>query len=119
VDNGTIQVQGWSASDNPPYTYAVPTSDYVVMPSGKLTSDSAAMQSYVVEMDYERADNIGDTGTVAFLTRVSQLLQNPSSLGANVVNGGTQTRIETGSGKLVDVVSQTQMILYPRPQGER
>jgi len=83
VNNGNIQMQGWSPSGTAPWTYAVPTSEYVVMVENKLTTDPANLQNYVVEMDYERADNIGAAGTVAFLTQVSQLLQNTSSLGPN------------------------------------
>jgi len=83
VNNGTIQMQGWSPSGNQPWTYALPVNEYVVMPPNKLTTDPAKMQSYTVEMDYERADHISDSGTVAFLTQVSQLLQNTSSLGPN------------------------------------
>ena len=82
VNNGAIQMQGWSPSGNEPWTYALPVSEYGHAPN-KLTTDPAKMQSYTVEMDYERADHIGDSGTVAFLTQVSQLLQNTSSLGPN------------------------------------
>jgi hypothetical protein len=83
VENGTIQMQGWSRSGNPPWVFAVPTSDYVVMPVNQLTSDPAELQTYIVQLDYERADDIGDTGTVDFLTQVDQLLQNTSSLGSS------------------------------------
>ena len=83
VNNGTIQMQGWSPSGNAPWVFAVPVDDYVVMPQAKLTADPSNLQTYVVQLDYERADGIGDTGTVAFLTQVDQLLQNTSSLGSN------------------------------------
>jgi hypothetical protein len=83
VNDGNIQLEGWSPSGNAPWVYVVPVDDYVVMPLDKLTDDPDNLQTYVVEMDYERADGIGDTGTVAFLTEVDQLLQNTSSLGPN------------------------------------
>lgn len=83
VANGKIQMEGWSPTGQAPWTYAVPTSDYVVMPVNQLTSDPAALQTYIVQLDYERADLISDTGTVDFLAQVDQLLQNTSQLGAN------------------------------------
>jgi hypothetical protein len=83
VENGTIQMQGWSRSGSPPWAYAVPVGDYVVMPQNQFASDPSDLQTYIVQLDYERADRIGDAGTVAFLTQVDQLLQNKSSLGSN------------------------------------
>ncbi|HEY3638487.1 MAG TPA: hypothetical protein VGK90_10085 [Rhizomicrobium sp.] len=81
VENGTIPMQGWSKSGQPPWSFAVPVGDYVVMPINQLISDPSDRQNYVVQLDYERGDLIGDKGTVDFVTQVDQLLQNTSSLG--------------------------------------
>jgi len=83
VLDGTIQMQGWSRSGSAPWAFAVPVGDYVVMPQNQFGSDPAGLQTYIVQLDYERADLISDTETVAFLTQVDQLLQNTSSLGPN------------------------------------
>jgi hypothetical protein len=81
VENGTIQMQGWSQNGAAPWAYAVPVDEYVVMPQNQYASDPARLQTYTVQLDYERADRITDVATVAFLTQVDQLLQNTSSLG--------------------------------------
>jgi hypothetical protein len=83
VLDGTIPMQGWSRSGSAPWAFAVPVGDYVVMPQNQFGSDPRGMQTYIVQLDYERADRISDTDTVAFLTQVDQLLQNTSSLGSN------------------------------------
>ncbi|HEY3638486.1 MAG TPA: hypothetical protein VGK90_10080 [Rhizomicrobium sp.] len=83
VANGTVQLQGWSKSGSRPWAFAVAVGDYVVMPVNQMVEDKSSLQTYIVQLDYERADHIGDVGTVAFLKQVSQLLQNTSPLGSS------------------------------------
>jgi len=61
VNDDTIQMQGWSPTGSPPWDYAVPTSDYVVMPQNQLTNDPSALLTDVVQLDYEGADRIRPT----------------------------------------------------------
>lgn len=79
INNGDIPAACYPSTSN--CSYYVPTStteEYVVMPPARLVDDVVA-QSYVVELDYERADTT-DLGTVSFLSQVSSLLQNTTEL---------------------------------------